>query len=326
MNSSMTRPNPVSLPQFVRDLISSPPQAGAGVHNWLFRCARVLHPYRNPAEIEEILAASTHGCGRQVPISEIRSAVANSHDVAWKPSAPGGQHPPRVGGPRWPAVDNAKRASVTGTGFTLVELWQASPVRLGKADMDAEQAIDALFPEDALLCVGIDSRHPQTKSRKALRGQLGRLQFIVPSPMTAAEGRTKAGRLSSCSLNNTGPRRSLVVEFDSGSIDEHAGIIAHLSEQGPLVMVVHLGNKSLHAWFSTVGQPDDRVLNFFRYAVSLGADPATWSICQFVRMPEGRRDNGVRQVVWFLNPGCSDENRPEGSRNNKMIAKAGLST
>jgi len=302
MNSTMPRQNPPSLPQFVRDLIGSPPPAGTGVHNWLFRCARVLHPYRSPAEIEAILVASTHGCGRHVPPSEIQAAIANSRDVAWKPSAPGAQHPPRVGCPKWPAVDDAKRDAIIGTGFGLADLWEASPIQTDSNATDAEHIVDVLFPRDALLCVGTDSRHPQTKPREELRGALGQLQFIVPSPMTAIEGRTKEGRISPRSLNNTGPRRFLIVEFDSGPVDAHAAIIGHLSERGPLVMVVHSGKKSLHAWFSTSGQPDDRVLSFFSHAVSLGADPATWTPCQFVRMPEGRRDNGIRQVTWFLNP------------------------
>ena len=39
-----------------------------------------------------------------------------------------------------------------------------------------------------------------------------------------------------------------------------------------------------------------------RYAVSLGADRATWTRSQFVRMPDGTRDNGKRQTVYFFNP------------------------
>ncbi len=38
-----------------------------------------------------------------------------------------------------------------------------------------------------------------------------------------------------------------------------------------------------------------------RKAVSLGADPATWTRSQFVRMPDGTRDNGKRQTVYFFN-------------------------
>jgi hypothetical protein len=40
-----------------------------------------------------------------------------------------------------------------------------------------------------------------------------------------------------------------------------------------------------------------------QYAVSLGADRATWTRSQFVRMPDGARGNGERQTVFFFNPG-----------------------
>jgi hypothetical protein len=39
---------------------------------------------------------------------------------------------------------------------------------------------------------------------------------------------------------------------------------------------------------------------FFAYAVSLGADKATWLRSQFVRMPDGLRDNGRRQVIYYF--------------------------
>jgi hypothetical protein len=34
--------------------------------------------------------------------------------------------------------------------------------------------------------------------------------------------------------------------------------------------------------------------------VTLGADPATWTRSQFVRMPDGTRENGQRQTIFFL--------------------------
>jgi len=40
---------PAALPQFVRDLLASVPRHGKDVHKWLFRTARVLHPYRTLA-------------------------------------------------------------------------------------------------------------------------------------------------------------------------------------------------------------------------------------------------------------------------------------
>ena len=50
------------------------------------------------------------------------------------------------------------------------------------------------------------------------------------------------------------------------------------------------------------GQPEERLHRFMRHAVTLGADHATWTRCQFVRMPDGTHDNGRRQTVYFFNP------------------------
>ena len=38
------------------------------------------------------------------------------------------------------------------------------------------------------------------------------------------------------------------------------------------------------------------------YAVSLGADRATWPNPEFVRMPDGTQKNGKRQTVYWFNP------------------------
>jgi hypothetical protein len=122
--------------------------------------------------------------------------------------------------------------------------------------------------------------------------------------MTTRRGLTQSGRESARSLANTGARRFLVVEFDHGSADEHAAILLHLATEFPLVVAVHSGNKSLHGWFYCAGQPDEAVRPFMRRAVTLGADPATWTRCQFVRLPEGCRDNGRPQTVYFFNPGA----------------------
>jgi hypothetical protein len=92
-----------------------------------------------------------------------------------------------------------------------------------------------------------------------------------------------------------------VCEFDSGEVDDHAALLIHLGGYAPLVCAVHSGGKSLHGWFYVRGQLDEKMLRFFRYAVSLGADPATWTRSQFVRMPDGVRDDGKRQTVFFLN-------------------------
>ncbi len=49
---------------------------------------------------------------------------------------------------------------------------------------------------------------------------------------------------------------------------------------------------SVHGWFNVQGLFGEEMLEFFRYAVLLGADPATWTRSQFVRMPDGTRQSG----------------------------------
>jgi hypothetical protein len=51
---------------------------------------------------------------------------------------------------------------------------------------------------------------------------------------------------------------------------------------GPFVCAVHSGGKSLHGWFNVEGEDEEKANGFFLYAVSLGADPATWTRSQFV--------------------------------------------
>jgi hypothetical protein len=58
----------------------------------------------------------------------------------------------------------------------------------------------------------------------------------------------------------------------------------------------------MHGWFFCAGQTEDRLHRFMEYAVTLGGDAATWTRSQFVRMPDGTRDNGKRQTVYFFNP------------------------
>ena len=120
--------------------------------------------------------------------------------------------------------------------------------------------------------------------------------------MRARIGTTKEGKTSEHCLDNTGDRRFLVVEFDKGVTNEHAALLWHLAGYGPLAMVVHSGGKSLHGWFFCAGQIEANMRRFMEYAVSLGADDATWTCSQFVRLPAGRRENGARQQVFYFDP------------------------
>ena len=43
---------------------------------------------------------------------------------------------------------------------------------------------------------------------------------------------------------------------------------------------MHSGGKSIHGWFDVRNEPEAAVEKFFKYAVSLGADRATWTSSQ----------------------------------------------
>jgi hypothetical protein len=285
-------------PRFVYDLLAAMPGRGGGLHPWLFRVARLFHPYRDENEIINLLRAATFG--EPVKPGEIENAVARSKAAAWTP----GQSSRVMSVPAWPAVDRKMRDAIIQSGGGLVDLWEASPVRFEDNESHTEALIDALFPSNPLLCCGLSDSKFDTRSREEWRGQLSTLQLIVPNPMTARTGLTQDGKESAHALSITGQRRFLVIEQDQGSIDEQAAILLHLAKQAPLVVAVHSGSKSIHGWFYCFGQDEEKVRRpFMRYAVSLGADRATWTRSQFVRLPDGTRENEKRQTIYFFNPG-----------------------
>ena len=159
-----------------------------------------------------------------------------------------------------------------------------------------------MFPGNPWLCVGASNSNFKTRRREELRGELASLALIVPSPMTAQTGYTQEDKESEHSLESTGPRRFLVIEQDRGMIDEQSAILYHLAQRAPLAIAVHSGSKSLHGWFYCADVAEEKVSRFFRYAVALGADRALETRNQFARMPDGLRDNGKRQTVYFFNP------------------------
>lgn len=211
--------------------------------------------------------------------------------------------------------------AVADTGNGLVDLWERSPIRLDTNGPRTDEIIGILFPGNPLLCCGWSRHYFDTRVRNGWH-KLHGLQLIVPNPMTAKQGVTKNGRSSAHTLSNTGPRRFLIVEFDfdaensaeearllgklkserRDACDLCAALLLHLAEKAPLALVVYSGGKSLHGWFYCSGVPGEKVAPFFRYAILLGADPANWCRSQFARMPDGLRDNGRRQAVYFFNP------------------------
>jgi hypothetical protein len=246
----------------------------------------------------ELLGAASMGCGRPLKADEIPNAIDNSERALR--AAPNKTEPRR---PKWPTANGERIEAIGSAGPGLSELEAMSPVKWSDDKPHTEEIIDSLFPGNPLLCVGQSEYAFNTMPRERWRGRLAAREFIVPSPMISVYGVTKAGKTSKHTLSNTGKRRFLVVEFDSGTFDQHAALLSHLRQFCPFVLAVHSGNKSLHGWFYIEGQGEQRLLRFMRYAVSLGADKATWTKSQFVRLPDGLRNkNRKRQTVVFFNP------------------------
>jgi hypothetical protein len=285
------------LPQWCADIISNPPSSGEGFHNWLFRAARALWKCgRIENDIRAVLENSTVNCGRCVTAREIDDAVKNSQKSVFQPNSD--QWRP------WPSVNAEQREAVLASGTGLVDLWEISPVRFEDNESHTEKIIDALFPGDLLLCAGRTNRDFATQTREEWRGELAALQLIVPSPMTSRSGTTQEGKESAHALSITGSRRFLVIEQDRGTIDEQAAVLLHLTleQHAPLVVAVHSGNKSMHGWFFCAGRSEELLRRFMEYAVSIGVVPTLWTRSQFARMPDGLRENGKRQVVYFFHP------------------------
>lgn len=278
-------------------IINPCPHSGAGVHAWIMRTAHACRKSGRSADqaIREIESRITR---RPSPANEILQAAAKAYD-----SSPitGKSRQKWSAVPKWPTVNLEQREAIIATGAGLVDLWEASPVRFEDSRKNTEEIIDALFPDNPLLCVGRDNSHFATRPREAFRGALADHQLIVPSPMVTRHGITQDGKKSEHTLLNTGDRRFLIIEQDSGTADEQAAILIHLAETAPLALAVHSGSKSIHGWFYCQGQTESRLLRFMQRAVTLGADRQLWTRSQFTRMPDGTRDNGNRQTIFFYN-------------------------
>lgn len=210
----------VRVPDYVLKLLESCPTSGQGVHNWLYRAALALNPiYPNKAALAALLRAASARCGREVQDSEINNAIESS--ARFLSEERESCLPAR---PRWPKPNPEAIAAILAGGINVKALRELSPVRFEETGKSrVEEVIDALFPGNPLLCVGFTNEKFDTRRRKFWHGVLERQQLIVPSPMTAVSGKTQTGKTSKHTLDNTGPRRFLVVEFDPPKWDSLDG-------------------------------------------------------------------------------------------------------
>jgi hypothetical protein len=98
-----------------------------------------------------------------------------------------------------------------------------------------------------------------------------------------------------------GPRKYIVYESDNLDLDTQAAVIKRLSSELPLQVVVHSGNKSIHAWFRTEGRNEDELITFKRLAIWMGACTGPLLRTQLVRTPAAiNSKTGKKQTVLYL--------------------------
>lgn len=264
------------------------PTAGDGVHRWIYHVVcRMVEA--NEEDIDIVTYCEEH-CTRPLQVREVENAILSRRKMLQRGVAPR---------PRWPRATPSVIAKITSQPTSVASLFELSPMPV--EEYTSEKIIDYLFPENPLLCCGVSSRTFATRHREDWRGKLERMQLIVPNTMSAKYGKTQTGKESMHTMENTGPRTYLVVEFDEGSHDDHAALLWYLNSGiSPLICAVMSGNKSLHGWFKVDSWTEEAIRNFFERATSIGADPATWTKSQFVRMPNGTRDNGATQRTIYL--------------------------
>jgi hypothetical protein len=341
------------LPNWLKALLDSCPCAGDGVHFWIFRVARHLLAHFDQVGCFELIKAKATGCGRpqRKLEAEIASQIRNAQARMWRPEDPvawerrTGVCPPDVSvplpppAPPWPQPDIEQIGVIVERGFGLVDLFERSPIRFDDEQVSrAEEIIDILFPDDPLLCLGKSRATFATQRREVWRGHLHELPLVVPNPMLDYLGRTAEGHFSEHTKANTARRTYLVAEFDFAEFgrdgktpscwaplvrgwqdrgvtvaDGSAALLWCLAERLPLVCITHSGNKSLHGWYQVFGQSENALREFMAYAVKLGADPATWTRSQFVRLPSGLRENGRRQLCYYLDPSNALSNTYENA-------------
>jgi len=290
------------------------PDEGQGVNNWTIRTAWQLRKDGiNAEQAYSILLGRTTRAESWVAEAEIARAIETVYRTKSKAST-------RKARPKWPQRQKEAIEAIIKSPVALDDFRNNSPSSTGISPFEA---LDLLFPGDPTLCLGKRPDRIDTRPKSNWEQDIMKCQLVVPNTMTQRTGLTQSGRESLRCLENTGPRRFLVVEQDptawegldeeskSKYVDEHdykthqlsnqATILTHLTMHVPLACAVFSGSKSLHGWFFVENLTESQQIRFFRYCVQLGADPAMWTKCQFTRLPGGRRTPGLKhQTIHYI--------------------------
>lgn len=271
-----------------------------GINLWVMSSARKCQLAGiERATAERLIMAFQGQTRRPIRQNEVERALARAYSQPLPENRPEGR---AKRDPDWQPHRTRRTAyRPFSREIREADLWEASPWRCDDG-LTQKMILRELFPDPAgLVCIGKTAYKFRT-ARLNQFGDLSRCQYIVPCYMTKIRGTTKDGKQSMHCLDNTGPRRFCVCDFDEPRSADHASIIWQLKRTFRLVMALNSGGKSLHAWFSV--RPESEPA-FWKAALPLGADIALMrNRSSFVRLPEGRRSNGRLQGVLYFDPGA----------------------
>ena len=270
-------------------------------HAKMMMVARYLVNESSPDRDERIIDALYEASQRVTRRRMTRGEIGRIVD--WLRKRPAGKY---ESSPRKREVDEEFTAKVDELEYGLVDLWEASPLRLDEDAPPAGELLKVLYPDDPYLCIGwsVSNFHTQRTSEWVSQ-PLDGAQYLAPNPMKASSMDRGDGTHTKKCHELVRERRYLAVEFDGGTLDQQASRLGWLaSGRGgamPLVMVTFSGSKSLHGLFKARGRTERFLSSFYDKAISLGADPMLWTPSQFTRFPFGvnSKTNGRQEVYFF---------------------------
>jgi hypothetical protein len=316
------------------------------VHTWLAKAAWRMHGHFNNEEQIRALYWASQNCGRVLQPNEVERTVENINR-----RREGGFSTQHFKPWSSPVPEETNKVVTRGPWDLRSESPTKIDDRLAAHDwlprLFAPGSLLCVSWE--IVCYGAQALEPYIVRRwstKQLESWTGKhkascdeASLLVPNPASFTWHYTVDHRRSTkCNGMFSRSRLYLVVEFDlaeksrDGREDtvwapwirrwkKHgisirgacAALLWHLSQYAPLVLAVWSGGKSLHGWFNvrTMSEEDQRSL--MDYTAALGGDPATWTKCQLVRLPQGvRGSNKARQTVEYFDPKYSAATFPVG--------------
>lgn len=306
-----------------RAVLAECPQAGTGVHRWLQRAANAgIWAGVEPVAVETDLRAwmSRRPQGREVQ-DAIESALrgkaewtgggATAYTGGGTMAGMTSKHKPT------PAPIAQRRIMERGAGAGLVDLWEASPVRIGWGDewwRDAAAFLHALFrPEELVFCGGeYDKPEVQTVRERDdwcerwARGE-PLPEKVCLNPIKPGGGLTKAGARSFRCDAAIASRRHILAEMDGVPLDKQIEFWWGFGlARANAAAVVFSGNKSFHVVLRVeAGSAEEWAAKvkgrLFPMLESLGCDGAVSNPSRLSRLPGAvRRDNGQIQKLWYV--------------------------